>query len=99
MCLQSQGIDNDDDGVGRVRRDHRLSNNDGGVRRGQGIHYVYEGSDTTPEAAGDRQLAQGIYNIDGGVSGGICVNSRKMCAVRAELGINTRRHITTVKPL
>ena len=28
-----------------------------------------------------------------------CVNFHRMCAVRAELGINTRRHITAVKPL
>ena len=27
-----------------------------------------------------------------------CVNSRKMCAVRAEPGITTRTHITAVKP-
>ena len=49
MCLQDQGIGNNDGGVARVRRALRLINNGGGVRRGQGIDNASEGSETTIE--------------------------------------------------
>ena len=71
MCLQAQGIDDDDGRVGRVRRSHRLSDNNGGVGRGQGIYNASEGSDTTAEATETKPWAQGIYDNDGGVGGGI----------------------------
>ena len=71
MFLQAQGIDNNYRSVSRVSWSHGLSNNDGGVRRGQGICDAYEGLETTPKAAGDRKRAQGIYDNDGGVGGGI----------------------------
>ena len=70
MCLRAQGIDNDDGGVGRLRRASGLSDNNGGVRRGQGIRDAYEGLETTTEAAGARQQAQGIYNDYIGFGGG-----------------------------
>ena len=70
MCLWAHGID-DNGGVGRVRRFRRLSNDDGGVGRGRGICDVSEGLETTTEAAGDIRQAQGIYDNDGGVGGGI----------------------------
>ena len=45
MCLQSEGIDDNDGGVRRIRRDKGLRNDkDGGVGRGQGICDVSEGS-------------------------------------------------------
>ena len=39
--------------VGRVRQARGLSNNNGGVGRGRGIHDAPEGSDTMTEAVGD----------------------------------------------
>ena len=52
MCLRDQGIDDDDGVVDRVRQACRLSDNDGGVSRGQGIYDAYEESETTTEASG-----------------------------------------------
>ena len=70
MCLRAQGIDDDDDGVVRVRRARGLRDYYGGVGRGRGIDDASEGLDTTTEAAGDRQRAQGIYDDGGDVGGG-----------------------------
>ena len=64
VCLQEEGVD---DGVGRVRRSKRLSDNDGGVGRGQGVRDVSEGSETTMEATGDSRRPQVIYDNDRGV--------------------------------
>ena len=55
MCLQAQGIDNDNGGVGRVRRSHRLSDDNRGVGRGQGIRDASEESETAVEAEGDKK--------------------------------------------
>ena len=53
MCLQDQGIDDNNNGsVGRVRRACGIRDDHGGVRRGQGICNISEGSETTTEAAG-----------------------------------------------
>ena len=54
-CLQAQGIDNKNGGLGRVRRARRLSNDNGGVDRGRVIENVSKGLETTTEAEGDRQ--------------------------------------------
>ena len=70
MYLRDQGIDDDDEGVGRVRQAKGLSDNDEGVGRGRGIRDVYEGLETTVEAAGARRRDQGIYDDDEGVGGG-----------------------------
>ena len=70
MRLRAQGIDGDNGGVGRVRRSHRLSNNDGGVRKGQGTYNASKGSETTTEVAEARRRYQGIYDDNGGVSRG-----------------------------
>ena len=51
VCLRAQFIDNDNSGVGRVRR---LINNDRGVFIGRGIYNVSKGLETTAEAVGDR---------------------------------------------
>ena len=61
MCLQDQVIENDDGGVNRRRQAQGISDNDGGIGRIQGIDSASEGSETTPEAAGARRLARGIY--------------------------------------
>ena len=70
MCLQDQGIDNDDGGVIRVRWACGLSENNRGLGRGQGIYDASKGLETTAEAAGDRQRAQEIYDNNSGVGGG-----------------------------
>ena len=56
VCLQSQGIDNDNDdgGVVRLRRARGLSDNDGGVGKGRGVDDASNVSETTTEAAGAR---------------------------------------------
>ena len=51
MCLQDQGIDDNNGVVGRVIQARGLNNYDGGVGRGQGIDNAFEGSETTTEAA------------------------------------------------
>ena len=51
MCLQYQGIDDDNGVVHRVRQEIRLSNNNVVVVRIQGIDDASEISDTTTEAA------------------------------------------------
>ena len=45
-----QGVDNDNGGVGRVRRSQGISNDDRGVSRGRGIENASEGLETTIEA-------------------------------------------------
>ena len=65
MCLQAQGIYDNAGVVNRVRQSRRLSDDNGGVGRGQGIDNVSEESETTIEAAGARRQEQGIYNDDG----------------------------------
>ena len=68
--LRAQVIDNNDGGVGRVRRSCGLSDDDRGVRRGQGICDAPKVSETTKEAAVARRRARGIYDSDRGVDGG-----------------------------
>ena len=70
MHLRDQGVDDDDGGVGRVRRARVLSGDNGGVSRGRGIYGASKGSETTTEAAVARQRAQVIYNDDRVVGGG-----------------------------
>ena len=53
MRLWDQGIDNNNDGVGRVRRAGRISNDGGGVGRGRGIYDASKGLETTTEAEKD----------------------------------------------
>ena len=60
MYLQTQGIDDNNGGVVRVRQAHRLSDNNGGVGRGRGIYDASEGLETTMEATRDRQRVQRI---------------------------------------
>ena len=50
MYLQDQGIDYDNGSVGRVRRAHIISNDDGGVGRRQVIDSASKGLDTTTAA-------------------------------------------------
>ena len=54
VCLRAQLIDNDNGGVGK----------------GRGIDDASKVLETTTEAAGARQRAQGIYDDDRGVGGG-----------------------------
>ena len=70
MCLRAQSIDNYNNGVCIVRQVLGLSNNDGGVGKGQKIDYASKKSEKTTEAAGARRRAQEIYDDDGGVSRG-----------------------------
>ena len=63
-------MDISNDRVGRVRGAKGLSNDDKAVIRGLWIHDVSKGSETSTEAVGARQRAQGIYNNDRGVEGG-----------------------------
>ena len=67
MCLRDQGIDDNDGGIGRVRRVCRLSDNNRGVGRGRGIYDASEGSETTMEAEKAGLPARGTYNNNGGV--------------------------------
>ena len=62
MCLRDQGIDDNNGGIGRVRRARGISNNNRGVSRGRGIHDASEVLETMPGAAGARQRFRGIYN-------------------------------------
>ena len=68
MCLRDQGIDDKYDGIGSVRRDRKLRNNDRGVGRGQVIRDASKGSETTTEATGACLRNHGIYDNCGGVS-------------------------------
>ena len=70
MCLQAQYIDDDNSGFGRVRQACGISNEDGGVGRGQGICDAPEGLEITTEAKWDQLQAQGIYDNNEGVGGG-----------------------------
>ena len=70
MCLQYQGIDNDDGGVGRVRRARGLNDDDRGIGIGHGIRDASEGLETATEAVGDRRRAQGTYDNNVVVVGG-----------------------------
>ena len=63
MCLQAQGIDDDE-------VDGRLSKYDGCVGGGQGIDDASKESETTIEAAKDRRQPRRIYDYGGGVDGG-----------------------------
>ena len=71
MCLRDQGIDDNNGVFGRVRQARGISNDNGGVRRGQGIDDETEGLETTTEAAGVRDRDKGIYDDDRGAGGGI----------------------------
>ena len=44
VCLRVEGIDDNDGGVGILRRAKGNNDEDGGVGRGQGIHDASEGS-------------------------------------------------------
>ena len=50
-CFWNQSIDNDNGSVGRVRRAHKLGDDKRCVVRGLAIDDVYEGLETTSEAA------------------------------------------------
>ena len=50
MCLWDKGIDYDDSVISRVRRAHGISDDNGGVGRGQEIDYAYEGLESASEA-------------------------------------------------
>ena len=52
--LRAQGIDDDNGGVGRVRRSRGIRNDIRGIGRGRGIYDASEGLETTKEAAGAR---------------------------------------------
>ena len=54
VCLQDQGIDNDNGAVDRVRRACGPSDDDRGVGRGRVIYDASEGLETTTEASGAR---------------------------------------------
>ena len=51
VCLQAQGIDNKNGGIGKVRWDHGISDDDEGVGRGQILDDVSEGLEITTEVA------------------------------------------------
>ena len=70
MCLWSEGTDDDSGDAGGVRRVKGLSEDDGGIGRGQGICDASEGLETTTEVAGDRRWDRGIYNEDRDIEGG-----------------------------
>ena len=53
MCLQAQGIDDDDGVVNRVIRAHEISNDGGGVGRRRGIYDASKGLKTTTEVEKD----------------------------------------------
>ena len=65
-CLQSRGIDDDDSGVGRVRRARGLSNNDGGVGRGRGIDDASEVLETTTEMSRIWEQQRRLWRCDDG---------------------------------
>ena len=52
MCLRDKGIDNNDDGIGRVQQTRRLIDNNRCVSIGRGIDDASEGLETTAEALG-----------------------------------------------
>ena len=60
MCLRDLGIDDDTSGFRRVRRSHRLSDDDRGLGRGQRIRDGSKGLETMTEAAGARRRARVI---------------------------------------
>ena len=88
MCLRAEGIDGDDDEdcVGRVRRDKGLSDDDGGVgreqgyvtrprgqiqqRRRRGIDDRPEEFTTTAEASKEEDEHEDYKNDNGCVGGG-----------------------------
>ena len=70
MHLWAQVIDDNVGGFRRGRRACRISNDNGGVDRGRGIYNASKGSETTSEAAGDRQQARLIYDNNGGLGRG-----------------------------
>ena len=70
VCLRVQGIDDNDNGVGRVRRARGLINNNKGVGRGRGIDHVSKGLETEVKVARDRRRAWGIYDNGRCVGGG-----------------------------
>ena len=51
VCLRSQGIEDSDGGIGRIRLARGLNDDSGGVGGGRGIDNVSEGLETTTEAA------------------------------------------------
>ena len=61
MCLLSEGIDDNDSGVGILRQAKGLSNNDRCVGRGRRIRNASEILKTKTEAAGARRRPQGFY--------------------------------------
>ena len=69
MCLWSQGNDDDDSGVVRVRWTCGIDGSNEGGGRGRGIDDATKGLKTTIERARDQRLARRIYNDNGGVGG------------------------------
>ena len=51
MCLQAQGIDEDNGNIDRVRRECGISNDGGGISIGRGIDDVSKVSETTTVAS------------------------------------------------
>ena len=70
MCLQEEGIDDNNSGVERLRQAKGLRKDDGGVGRGQRIRDTSKGSETTMEVAEIRRQDRGIYDDNGGSGGG-----------------------------
>ena len=64
MCLRSQGIDDDDGVVERVRQAHGLINNNGGVGRGRGIDNASDGLETTAEASRIQGRRRRLWRCD-----------------------------------
>ena len=62
VCLQAQGIEDDDRGVGGVIQARILSDNGGGVGGGRGIDDASKGLEITTEVAGARRWSRGIYD-------------------------------------
>ena len=59
MCLQDQGLDDNNGSVGRVRRAHKLRKNNRVAGRGRGIHNASEGSEITTGVVGARRGYRG----------------------------------------
>ena len=70
VCLQDQGIYNNNDYGIIIGRSQGLSKNYRCVSRGQGIRDASEVLETMTEAAGDIRRTQGIYDNNIGVRGG-----------------------------
>ena len=66
MCLRDQGIDDDNSAVERIRRARILSNDNGGVGRGQGIYDASKILETTTEALRIQGQQRRLRRLDDG---------------------------------